>query len=71
MTRRDENHGRESAQIMPLPRAHVENQSVKKAHFLLPGADLGTPLETRRNAANSGLRNKKTPAKAEVLERAR
>ena len=35
--RRDENHGRESVQIMPLPRAHVENQTVKKAHFLPRG----------------------------------
>jgi hypothetical protein len=32
--RRDENHGRESTQIMPLPRAHVENQILKKAQFL-------------------------------------
>jgi len=42
--RRDENHGRESAQIMPLPRAHVENQILKKARFL-PWVDLGLSAE--------------------------
>jgi hypothetical protein len=61
--RRDENHGRESAQIMPLPRAHVENQFVKKAQFL-PSPIRLTLLENRRKAGQFGLRNKKDPSQS-------